>query len=355
MEVITALLIGSLVALMLLWFFSREKRKTLPGPYGLPIVGYIPFMGSQPYVTFQELAKRYGSVFTVQLGSRNVIVLDDFQATKDAFLQDAFMGRPPENPFDLKKATLEEVLEDMVGTFFGAGSETVRLTVDWLALTMAAYPEVQKKVQAEIDNVVGRERMPSWDEHEKLPYTEAVIMELLRWRTIIPINVLRYTLWDTTLNGYFIPKDSIVVANLWSVHHNPKYWGADAETFRPERFLTKDGKQVVKSEYFIPFSIGKRSCPGESYARTEVFLYFTSIFQKFNVSLPEGKEPDFEGQLGIGLAPKPQELCLKLSQEKRKTLPGPYGLPIIGYIPFIGSQPNVIFQELAKHYGSVFT
>ncbi|PRD21741.1 UNVERIFIED_CONTAM: Cytochrome P450 2J2 [Trichonephila clavipes] len=151
----------------------------------------------------------------------------------------------------------EEVLEDMVGTFFGAGSETVRLTVDWLALTMAAYPEVQKKVQAEIDNVVGRERMPSWDEHEKLPYTEAVIMELMRWRTIIPINVLRYTLWDTTLNGYFIPKDSVVVANLWSVHHNPKYWGADAETFRPERFLTKDGKQVVKSEYFIPFSIGE--------------------------------------------------------------------------------------------------
>ncbi|GFY69206.1 uncharacterized protein TNIN_276031 [Trichonephila inaurata madagascariensis] len=57
---------------------------------------------------------------------------------------------------------------------------------------------------------------------------------------------------------------------------------------------------------------GKRSCPGESYARTEVFLYFTSIFQKFNVSLPEGKEPDFDGQLGIGLVPKPQELCLEL-------------------------------------------
>lgn len=484
MEVISALLIGSLFALVLLWFFSRDKRKTLPGPYGLPIVGYIPFMGSQPYVTFQELAKRYGPVYTIQLGSRNVIVLDDFHSTKDAFIQDAFMGRPPENPFDLKKATLEtgafnglpwkeqrrfslhilkdlgfgkshledmikeeitdllihlaktegrptiirsvlapsmsnniaslvygkrlkyddpvrmmldrtlnegaaaagqvawqlffpwlanllkflrigtegkiasvlkesrdhtrkeideheetldennirdyidgylveirkrndpafckEVLEDMVGTFFGAGSETVRLTVDWLVLTMAAHPEVQKKVQSEIDNVVGRERMPSWDEHEKMPYTEAVIMELMRWRTIIPINILRYTLWDTTLNGYFIPKDTVVLANLWSVHHNPKYWGDDAEIFRPERFLTEDGKRVIKSEYFIPFSIGKRSCPGESYARTEVFLYFTSIFQKFNISLPEGKEADFDGQLGIGLAPKPQELCLKI-------------------------------------------
>ncbi|GFX99253.1 cytochrome P450 18a1 [Trichonephila clavipes] len=107
METITALLLGSLVALILIWFLSREKRKTLPGPYGLPIVGYIPFIGSQPYVTFQKLAKIYGPVFTIQLGSRNVIVLDDFQAAKDAFIQDAFMGRPPENPFDLRKATLE--------------------------------------------------------------------------------------------------------------------------------------------------------------------------------------------------------------------------------------------------------
>ncbi|GFS30372.1 cytochrome P450 2D9 [Nephila pilipes] len=104
----------------------------------------------------------------------------------------------------------------------------------------------------------------------------------------------------------------MVLANLWSVHHNPKYWGNDAEIFRPERFLSEDGKRVIKSEHFIPFSIGKRSCPGESYARTEVFLYFTCIFQKFNVSLPEGKKADFDGQLGIGLAPKPQELCLKI-------------------------------------------
>ncbi|XP_055938577.1 cytochrome P450 18a1-like [Argiope bruennichi] len=482
MELITAFLLGSLCVL-LYFLFSGKQSKTLPGPYGLPLVGYIPFMSPKPYLDLQKFGKKYGGVFSLQLGSQYCIILDDYQSIKDAFAQDAFLGRPPENPFDLKKATLEtgafnglpwkeqrrfslqilkdlgfgksnledmmkeeirdlldhlakyngqpmqlrpvlspsmsnniaslmygkrlkyddpvrmmldkaliegaaaagqvswqlffpwlarlvkffklgsegklaritkdvneytlkeisehektldpnnprdyidgylmeikkrndpafckEVLQDMIGTFFGAGSETVRLTVDWLVLTMAVHQDVQKKVQQEIDNVIGTERFPSWDVHNKMPYTEATIMELMRWRTIIPINILRYTLWDTELNGFFIPKDSYVLANLWSVHHNPKYWGEDVDVFRPERFLTKDGNEVIKPEYFIPFSIGKRSCPGESYAKTEVFLYFTSLLQKFHISLPEGTKPDFDGQLGIGLGPNSYDVCLK--------------------------------------------
>ncbi|XP_055938576.1 cytochrome P450 18a1-like [Argiope bruennichi] len=481
MELITALLVGSLCVL-LYFALSGKKGKILPGPYGFPLVGYIPFMSSKPYVDLQKLGETYGSVFSLQLGTQYCVILDDYQSTKDAFAQDAFMGRPPENPFDLRKATLEtgafnglpwkeqrrfslqmlrdlgfgkprledmikeeihdcldhfakfngqpmkvrtvlspsmsnniaslvfgkrlkyddpvrkmldrtltesaaaagqviwqlffpkiakiakflnlgsegkiaktlkesrdhtrkeiaehektldpnnprdyidgylieikkrndpafckEVLEDMVGAFFGAGSETVRLTLEWLVLTTATYQDVQKKVQQEIDDVIGTERLPSWTDHSKMPYTEATIMEIMRWRTIIPINVLRYTLWDTELNGFFIPKDAYVLANLWSIHHNPKYWGKDVDVFRPERFLTEDGNEVVRPEYFIPFSVGKRSCPGESYAKIEVFLYFTSILQKFHISLLEGAKPDFDGQLGIGLMPKPFEVCL---------------------------------------------
>ncbi|GBO38232.1 Cytochrome P450 2U1 [Araneus ventricosus] len=119
------------------------------------------------------------------------------------------------------------------------------------------------------------------------------------------------TLWATEMNGYVIPKGSIIMANLWAVLHNPEYWGPDAEIFRPERFLTDDGKSVVKSEYFIPFSIGKRSCPGEAFARFEVFLYLVCVLQKFQVCLPEGANPDFEGVVGISLAPKQFEICIK--------------------------------------------
>ncbi|GFX99243.1 cytochrome P450 18a1 [Trichonephila clavipes] len=80
---------------------------TPPGPRGWPIVGYIPYMSSKPYLDFQKLAKIYGPVFSLQLGSQYVVVLNDFQSTKDAFAQDAFMGRPPESPFDVSEESLE--------------------------------------------------------------------------------------------------------------------------------------------------------------------------------------------------------------------------------------------------------
>ncbi|XP_035232463.1 cytochrome P450 2J2-like isoform X2 [Stegodyphus dumicola] len=208
-------------------------------------------------------------------------------------------------------AFCKPVLEDTAVGLLSAGSETVRLTLDWLMLTMAAYPDVQEKIQFEIDKVIPRGTLPAWRDRKKLPYIEATIMELMRWRTIIPLNILRYTLEDVEFHGYFIPKHAFVLSNLWAIHHNPQYWGEDAEKFRPERFLTEDGLRIKKSEYFIPFSIGQRSCPAVPLARMEIFLYFTSFLQKFNISLPEGETPDFDGELGIGLAPKPQKLILR--------------------------------------------
>ncbi|KAG8175381.1 hypothetical protein JTE90_007392 [Oedothorax gibbosus] len=206
----------------------------------------------------------------------------------------------------------KDVLLDLSQGFFGAGSETVRITVDWMLLICVAFPEVQKKIHQEIDTVLDTERFPSYQDRFNMPYTEAAICELMRWKTIIPMNFMRYTLKDTELNGYFIPKHSRVLAVLYSIDHDESLWGNDVDVYRPERFLSENGKKVVKPEHFIPFSIGKRSCPGKPLAEIEIFTYLTAILQKFEFSLPPGKEADLEGNLGIGLQPKSQELCLKL-------------------------------------------
>ncbi|GBO37724.1 hypothetical protein AVEN_85533-1 [Araneus ventricosus] len=79
----------------------------------------------------------------------------------------------------------------MAGLFVGGGSETVRVTIEWLLLTLAAYDDVQAKLHSEIDNVIGRDRSPCWNDHLQMPYTEAVIMEIMRWRCVVPINILR--------------------------------------------------------------------------------------------------------------------------------------------------------------------
>ena len=108
---------------------------------------------------------------------------------------------------------------------------------------------------------------------------------------------------DSSILGHFIPKDTIVLVNIWAVHHDSKIWDKP-EDFNPNRFLSDDGKELLKTEALIPFTMGKRSCVGETLARTEVFLYFTSLLQKFSIRPPNGREINFETKFGISLTPK---------------------------------------------------
>ncbi|NXM00678.1 CP2J6 protein, partial [Tyrannus savana] len=109
-------------------------------------------------------------------------------------------------------------------------------------------------------------------------YTNAVIHEVQRKANIIPFNVPRMAVKDTTLDGFFIPKGTIVMTNITSVMFDKNEWETP-DTFNPGHFL-KDGK-FWKREYFLAFSMGKRACLGEVLARSELFLFFTSLLQKF--------------------------------------------------------------------------
>ncbi|KFM82374.1 Cytochrome P450 2J6, partial [Stegodyphus mimosarum] len=201
------------------------------------------------------------------------------------------------------------MLKGNAPSLIGAGSTTVRATVEWTLLTMAKYQDVQKKIQDEIDEVIGHERTPNWADHIHLPYTEAVLMEVQRWKTVVPINLLRFTTEDSDVMGYDVPAGMTVIANIYAIHNDPDYWD-EPHLFKPERFLSEDGKEVIKHECWIPFSLGKRACPGETLANVEVFLYATSLLQKFHIEFPEGKRHNFEGVVGATFEPTPYELCM---------------------------------------------
>lgn len=132
----------------------------------------------------------------------------------------------------------------------------------------------------------------------RMPYTEAVINEVLRLSSVAPL-VFHWTTGSTRLNGYDIAKNTTVISNLYSIHHNPKIWG-DPETFRPERFLSEDGKSGLKSEHLIPFGIGRRQCIGETLARSNFFLFLTSLFQQFDIlGDPNNRKPSLEPKSGF--------------------------------------------------------
>jgi cytochrome P450 len=144
-----------------------------------------------------------------------------------------------------------------------------------------------------------------------MPYTEAVIMEVLRKSSLVPLGVLHRALADKEFHGYMIPKGTLLLANLYSVHHNPKYWG-DPENFRPERFLSEDGTKACKPNAFVPFQIGKRQCLGEPFAKDSLFLFISSIYHHFTtIPDPENPKLDFEPKLGFLQAPKPFRVVFK--------------------------------------------
>ncbi|XP_049664379.1 cytochrome P450 2J2 [Accipiter gentilis] len=187
-----------------------------------------------------------------------------------------------------------------------AGTETTSTTIRWALLYMAMYPEIQARVQAEIDTVIGQVRQPALEDRNNMPYTNAVIHEVQRKSNIIPFNVPRLTVKDTVLDGFHIPKGTGLLTNLTSVMFDKNEWETP-DAFNPEHFL-KDG-QFWKREAFVPFSIGKRACLGEVLARTELFLIFTALLQKFTFQAPPDTTLSLQFKLGITMAPQPYKIC----------------------------------------------
>uniref|UniRef100_A0A3Q2SN65 Cytochrome P450, family 2, subfamily N, polypeptide 13 n=1 Tax=Fundulus heteroclitus TaxID=8078 RepID=A0A3Q2SN65_FUNHE len=193
---------------------------------------------------------------------------------------------------------------------FLAGTETTATTLLWALVFLVKYPEVQEKVQAEIDSVIGQARLPSMADRSSMPYTDAVIHEIQRIGNILPLNGMRVAAKDTTLGGYFIPKGTSLMPVLTSVLFDKAEW-ASPDTFNPGHFLDDNGK-FMKREAFLPFSAGKRACIGESLAKMELFLFLVALLQKFTFSVPEGVELSTEGITGTTRVPHPYKVSAKI-------------------------------------------
>ncbi|XP_069489443.1 cytochrome P450 2A6-like [Ambystoma mexicanum] len=170
----------------------------------------------------------------------------------------------------------------ILGLFIG-GSETVSITIRHALLFFLKYPEIEEKILAEIDCVIGRARIPAIEDKSNMPYTDAVIHEIQRFTDLVPLGVPHRVLEDTSFRGFLLPKGTEIYPILSSVHRDPTQF-KDPETFDPGHFLDENGK-FKKSNAFMPFSAGKRNCTGESMAKMELFIYITAILQSFKLVL----------------------------------------------------------------------
>ncbi|XP_020913346.1 steroid 17-alpha-hydroxylase/17,20 lyase [Exaiptasia diaphana] len=187
---------------------------------------------------------------------------------------------------DIKVRT--QITEDHVvmtmNDTFAAGMETTSVQILWFLYFMIRHPDIQEKVQEELDTVLGKDSYAGWEDRTRLNYTFATIQEVARLATLAPIALPRKTTKDCTLEGYHIPKDTSVFFNIMALHLDENEW-KDPLVLNPERFLDDEGKliPVANLKSFYPFGGGRRICPGENLANQEVFMISSRLLQKFTL------------------------------------------------------------------------
>ncbi|KAH7954068.1 hypothetical protein HPB49_015320 [Dermacentor silvarum] len=226
--------------------------------------------------------------------------IDEHKATIDEHFDrdfiDGYLRKIKEHEKEQNPNFQQRFLLGNVLSFFIAGSNVVAVTIHWHMLNFANNPDtVQARVQREIDEVVGKERQPYVGGQEQ----DALHDGLHLGDVPLEDRVASRAGEDTVFDDYFIPKGTTVIPNVWAVHNDPTMW-KEPSKFDPTRFLREDGSLIQpKPEHLIPFSIGKRMCPGEILASVEIFLYITYLLQKFRILPEEGKIHDLDSDIPL--------------------------------------------------------
>ncbi|KAG1855052.1 cytochrome P450 [Suillus tomentosus] len=193
----------------------------------------------------------------------------------------------------LKKAATSAI----VGSY-----ETSASLLMAFALAMVSYPDVQKRAQAEIDSVVGRDRLPTFEDRASLPYIESVLRETLRWQPVAPF-ALHATSSNDIYDGYFIPKGATVICNIWGITRDEKRY-PNASVFMPERFMDANGALTDDDPAEYCFGLGRRRCPGRYAADASAWSAIVTMLATVEFSLArndQGKVIEFTPQFTTGL------------------------------------------------------
>ncbi|KAF9222630.1 cytochrome P450 [Gyrodon lividus] len=175
----------------------------------------------------------------------------------------------------------------LAGGFFSAGSDTTALSICIAMITAARHPEAQAMVHAELDEVVGNHRVPTFDDDESLPVLRAFILESMRWRPLVPMGLPHRATEDIIWGGYCIPAGTTVYGNHWAISRDPEVF-PDPEKFNLTRWLTSEGK--LRDDLKFPyFGFGRRVCPGQHVASRSVFINTLLVLWSFRLSLDTSK------------------------------------------------------------------
>ncbi|XP_028088714.1 xanthotoxin 5-hydroxylase CYP82C4-like, partial [Camellia sinensis] len=190
-------------------------------------------------------------------------------------------------------------------TLILGGSDTTTATLTWAISLLLNHPTALKTVQQEIDMYIGHGKLRRVDESDtkNLVYLQAIVKETLRLYPPGPLSIPRESVQDCHVSGYYVPKGTRLIVNIWKLHRDPCL-STEPDEFRPKRFLTWQAKSNLKGQQFelLPFGAGRRSCPGNTLTYQMLHLILARLLQGFNLAiLPGNEEVDMSEGLGLSL------------------------------------------------------
>ncbi|KAJ3530717.1 hypothetical protein NM688_g7672 [Phlebia brevispora] len=209
-------------------------------------------------------------------------------------------------------AKQEADIRGMAGTAYSGSADSSVSALGTFILAMVLYPEVQRKAQAELDRVIRRDRLPTYEDEPNLPYITAVLREMFRR--------------DDEYLGYNLPAGSVVIGNTWAILHDEDLY-KDPGIFNPDRFITKEGTldpDVLNPEDFM-FGYGRRVCPGRFFAVQSIWSTMATLLTAFEIGLPADEHgqkiiPSGEYSGGLAIYPLPFRCTFKPRSEHIEAL-----------------------------------
>jgi len=184
--------------------------------------------------------------------------------------------------------------------FLNGAFDTTHLTTFWLMYHLATSPDVQKKLQAELDAAFPNKAQTSFEACRKLPYLHAVLQESLRARVTVPLGMRGNYQADTKIGNTIVPKGATILPFTNGAHQDPAYFGADVDKFRPERFIGDSPEAQKARKAFHGFGAGLRMCVGFKFAESELKAIFTYFLQRYTVELEDPNMPSPEMRFESG-------------------------------------------------------
>ncbi|KAK2967645.1 hypothetical protein RJ640_030516, partial [Escallonia rubra] len=190
----------------------------------------------------------------------------------------------------------DQIIKGLVLVMLIAGTDTSSVTIEWAMTLLLNHPDVLKKARAELDNLVGLERLVEESDLAKLHYLQCIILETFRLFPATPLLVPHESSADCSIEGYNVPRGTILLVNAWAIHRDPRVW-EDPTSFKPERFEAGE----VEGHRLMPFGMGRRSCPGASLAQRVVGLALASLIQCFEWERMSENQIDLTEGTGLSM------------------------------------------------------